>query len=65
MPVLDCLMAQAVSAGGGEKLLPKLGRQTDAKRNTTVKITQADPNWLRTLWTKQTKIAPSSVRQNR
>ena len=32
MPVLDCLMAQAVSAGGGEKLLPKLGRQTDAKK---------------------------------
>ena len=32
MSVLDCLMAETVSAEGGEKLLPKLGRQTDAKK---------------------------------
>ena len=32
MSVLDCLMAETVSTEGGEKLLPKLGRQTDAKK---------------------------------
>ena len=32
MPVLDCLVTETVSAEGGEKLLPKLGRQTDAKK---------------------------------
>ena len=37
-------MAQAVTAGGGEKLLPKRGRKLTEKQNTTVKITQAEPN---------------------
>ena len=32
MSVLDCLMAETVSTEGGEKVLPKLGRQTDAKK---------------------------------
>ena len=32
MSVLDCLMAETVSTEGGEKLLPKLGRPTDAKK---------------------------------
>ena len=32
MSVLDCLMAETVSTEGGEKLLPKLGRKTDAKK---------------------------------
>ena len=32
MPVLHCLVTETVSAEGGEKLLPKLGRQADAKK---------------------------------
>ena len=43
MPVLDCLMAKTVSAGGGEKLLPKLGRNTDGKTKYDRKIYAGEP----------------------